>query len=99
MLKIFAMQNIVNHLHRHLEYIHGLKRKKHSEINNDEPKPSSSKRQTTILQHVKGLDFEETVSKLAALDGILINTITKILQKPIQNDALFIDNYYYTHYY
>lgn len=39
--------------------------------------PSSSKRQTTILHYVKGLDLEETVSKLAALDGISVNTITK----------------------
>ncbi|KAF6321781.1 S1 RNA binding domain 1 [Rhinolophus ferrumequinum] len=64
-------------LHRHLEYIHGMKRKKKSELNNDEPMPSSSKRRTTILHYVKGLDLEETVSKLAALDGISINTITK----------------------
>lgn len=39
--------------------------------------PSSSKRQMTILHYVKGLDLEETVSKLAALDGISVNTITK----------------------
>lgn len=39
--------------------------------------PSSSKRQMTILHYVKGLDLEETVSKLAALDGISVNPITK----------------------
>ncbi|XP_074174497.1 uncharacterized protein LOC109443974 isoform X2 [Rhinolophus sinicus] len=64
-------------LHRHLEYIHGMKRKKKSDLTNGEPMPSPSKRQTTILHHVKGLDLEETVSKLAALDGISVNTITK----------------------
>jgi hypothetical protein len=51
--------------------------KKKSENNPDKPMPTTSKKQCTILQYVKGQDLDKTVRKPEVVDGLSINDISK----------------------
>jgi hypothetical protein len=55
--------SLTSGLHRHLEHVHGIKRTKTSENNADEPMNTSSKKQRTILQYVKGQNLEKNFMK------------------------------------
>jgi hypothetical protein len=39
--------------------------------------PTTSKKQCTILQYIKGHKLEETAGKLAVVDGLSINAISE----------------------
>jgi hypothetical protein len=68
---------MANGLDRHLEHIHGMKRTKNSENNPAEPMPATSMKRCTILQHVKGQDLDQAVSKPQVVEELPINAISE----------------------
>jgi hypothetical protein len=54
-----------------------MQKDKNSENKPDEPMSTTSKKQCTILQYVKGQDLVKMISKLAVVNGLSIITISK----------------------